>query len=44
MKSFVMQGYTVETEMKPAGDGFEWGFKQGDNGPTVRYTIHNTGA
>jgi hypothetical protein len=41
MKSFVMQGFTTETELKPVGDGFEWGFKAGESGPTMRYTITN---
>jgi len=31
----------VETELKPMGDGFEWSIKQGENGPTMRYTITN---
>jgi hypothetical protein len=40
-KSFVMQGFTAETELKPVGEGFEWRIKQGENGPTIRYTITN---
>ena len=41
IKTFVMQGFTMESELKPSGDGFEWGFKYSDNGPTLKYTIHN---
>ena len=41
MRTFVLQGYTMETEVKLTSDGYEWGFKAGENGPTMKYTIHN---
>lgn len=44
MKSFVMQGFTTDSELKPVGDGYEWGFKPSANGPAFRYTIHNSGS